>query len=360
MRAMLLAAGFGDRMLPLTLTVPKAAIPVLGRPLAVQILRRLAQAGVSCAVLNLHHLPNVMRQLFEPGKSAGLPSIEFSHEETLLGTAGGLRRAADRLRGEGPILVCNADTLSDVDVAAALDEHRRSRRLATLVLTDHRPGYSKVDVDADGTIISLAGVPEADPARVAGSCLYTGVQIIEEEILDRIPERFPSDIVRDVYRDLLPSGRVGSYLHRGFWWEFGSPARYIEGSWRLLELCCERGERITEHDPVQALDRAIASIGPGAKQHETAVFNGRVGLGLASYVSKGSRVEDTVVMPEAWIGPDCRLNRVVVGPGVEIPAGFEAANALVCADRTGRAEMTAGIVRRDGLLIQPFESVPAG
>ena len=187
MKAMLLAAGKGERMYPLTLELPKAAIPVLGRPMALQILNRMAQAGIEEAAVNLHHLPQKMREVLEKGFGNGIPALHLSHEETILGTAGGLRRAAPTLRGDGPILVHNSDSLADIDLLAALRAHQESGHLATLVLTRARPGYSLVDVDGQGRVLSLAGKPSVEPGRVAASYLFTGCHILDESLLDRSP-----------------------------------------------------------------------------------------------------------------------------------------------------------------------------
>ncbi|MDH3227958.1 MAG: sugar phosphate nucleotidyltransferase [Thermoleophilia bacterium] len=355
MKAMLLGAGVGERMFPLTLSLPKPAIPVLGRPIALQILRQLGKAGVDEAVLNLHHLPEVLPKLLGDGRDQALPRIHYSHEETILGTAGGVRKAADRLAGSDPIVVINADSLSEVDLGAAVDHHRRSQMLATLVLAPHRDAYSRVDVDAQGRIISLAGRPEVDAERRAASFLFTGCQIIAEELLHGIPADARC-LVRDVYRNLAAEGRLGSFVHEGFWWEFGSPKLYLEGSLRLLDLLRSGDDGIVDHDPVRHVDQAVAAVGAGAKFHDDARFVGRAGLGFASYVSGGCAVQDSVVMPEAWVGPDCRLTRAVVGPGAEIPAGFTGENLLLCADRLRDAQCPPGVTRRDGLLIHRFDA----
>ncbi len=357
MKAMLLTAGLGERLFPLTLSLPKPAIPVLGRPLAIQILRWLGRSGVSGVTVNLHYLPDVMKKLIV--SETGLPPIAVSFEETILGTAGALRKAADRLIGEGPILVSNADSLSDIDVRAMKRAHQASGHLATLALAPGRPGYSVVQADAHGRVVSLAGKPSVPPGRTTTRHVFTGCHIIEEELIDRIPPDRPSNIVTDVYQDLAAEGRLGAYVHEGFWWEFGSPALYLEGSLRLLDLSNRAGARITEHDPIRELDEAVAAIGPGARQHDEARFKRRAALGFASHVSKGSRLEDTVVMPEAWIGPDCHLERSIVASNVELPAGFEARDRLICLDPDGHAELPPLVERRDRLLIYPLAPSPS-
>lgn len=330
---MVLAAGVGERMLPLTLTQPKPAIPVLGRPLAVQILIWLGRHGVDEAVLNLHHLPEVIRRRVGPGGCHGLPPIHYIYEGEILGTAGGLRNAAGLLRGGSPIVVCNSDFLSDIDLAAVLETHRSAGLPVTLVLATARPGYSEVSTDAAGRVLSLAGKPIADPARVTGRWLFTGCQVIDEEVLERIPAGRPSDLLHEVWRPLAAQGRLGSHAHDGFWWEFGSPELYLEGSLRLLDSTSERRRRIcAEQDPVRPLGGGHAAVGPGAEVDPSARVRGTAALGYATHVSADAVIEDSVVMPEAWIGPSCRLKRSVIAEGVELPAGFAVERALVCLD----------------------------
>lgn len=352
MKAMVLAAGEGQRLLPLTLCQAKPAIPVLGRPLVIQILQRLGLYGVEEVVLNLHHQPESIKAVLGGRVAPGFPSVRFSHEESILGTAGGIRRAAPLLRDDCPIVVLNADFLSDIDLGAALEAHRRSGCAATLVLAPARPGYSLVQTDARGRVLSLAGKPQALPGQAVGEHLFTGCQIIEEEIFDHIPERAPSDIVRDVYRPLCEQQRVGAYFHEGFWWEFGSPECYLEGSLRLLDYPPERLRDITgDHDVLRQFGRAIAAVGPGSEIDDGVDLVGRAALGYAVHVSEGTRIEDSVVMPEAWIGPNCRLTRSIVGQGVELPAGFVCDHQVVCTDPDPGLALPPSVERRRGLLL---------
>jgi len=352
MNAMLLAAGTGQRMLPLTEALPKAAIPVLGRPMAVQILRKLGAAGITDVVVNLHHLPDVVREVIAKHDGPALPRVRYSMEEAIRGTAGALRLAASRLRGSGTIVVTNSDFLTDVDVRAAIEAHRAGGFPATVVLTTWRPGYAAVEVDRNGRVLSLAGEPEADPALVSGRFLFTGLHCMEEEVLDRIPEGFPSGIVTHVYRDLAREGRLGSWVHEGFWWEFGSPRLYLDGSLALLRLDGRARIAVSEeHDAVLDIGPARISVGAGARWHDSARIRGHVALGLASRVEKRVGIEDSVVMPEAWVGPDCLLRRCVVGQGIEVPAGFRAENVLLCANPDPDREPAAGSPRLNGLLV---------
>ena len=298
-------------MRPLTRTVPKPALPVLGRPMILLILEQLRRLGIGRAVVNLHHLPQVLPDLVASAPPGRLPEVTWSWEAELLGTGGGIRNAARWLRGEGTILVRNADFLADLDLAAAVAAHRASGLPVTLVLAESRPGYSVLDVAADGHILSLAGIPPVeDRSRVAGRYLFTGIHLVEEEILDQIPEG-TTDIVRETYRPLAAKERLGSYVHRGLWREFGTPREYLDGTLALLAAPAAARAAVAGDAALLLAREGNVVVGPGAE------------------VARDCRLEDTVVMDGARIGPGADLRRVLVGPGAFLPPGFRAADALV-------------------------------
>ncbi len=354
MKAMLLAAGFGERMLPITRVVPKPLIPVLGRPLAPQILARLASEGIDEAVINLHHLPQPLRNAFDDGAAFGLRALHFSLEERmLLGTGGGLAHAAARLTGAGTILVRNSDFLADIPLAKVIASHLRSGCPATLVLAPHRAGYTQVAIDDRHRVVGFGG-------KTGGHHLFTGYHLIEESVLDLIPRNAPSDIVRDVYFGLAAEGRLNAHVHDGFWWEFGDPRSYLEGSMRVVALPAEQRVRLGDFDVVREVGGAIAAVGAGADLSAPGIaLAGTLAIGMGVMVGQGAKLEDTVVMPEAWVGPESTLRRCIVGSGTEIPTGFEAADALLATDVDRDAALTPGVERVAGLLVRRFATAAA-
>jgi NDP-sugar pyrophosphorylase family protein len=144
-------------------------------------------------------------------------------------------------------------------------------------------------------------------------------------------------------------------VHDGFWWEFGDPRGYLEGSMRLVALPGERRVRLGDFDVVRAAGGALAAIGPGADLSAAGIdLAGTLAIGMGVMVGEGATLEDTVVMPEAWIGPESTLRRCIVGPGTEIPAGFDASDALLATDADPDAALAQGIERVAGLLVRRF------
>jgi NDP-sugar pyrophosphorylase family protein len=348
---MLLAAGVGERMLPITRVIPKPLIPVLGRPLGPQILSRLALEGIDEAVINLHHLRKSLREAFGDGSPCGLRALHYSLEESrLLGTGGGLSHASPLLRGAGTILVRNSDFLTDIALAEVVAHHKRSGCPATIVVAPHRAGYTPVEVDDRNRVLGFG-------ANSGGRFLFTGYHVIEESVLDEIPADVPSDIVRGVYVELAARGMLNAYVHDGFWWEFGDPTAYLEGTRRLIELPSEDRSRLGDFDGVRPVGDAIAALGPGAEVDPgQVVLAGTVAVGMGAMVGDGSRIEDTVIMPEAWVGPQCSLQRCIIGPGTELPIGFSASDAIVVADAGSAEPLPTGVERDSGLLIKPIPS----
>jgi len=361
MKAMVLAAGFGRRMQPLTLQIPKPAVPVLGRPLIQQVLERLAADRCREGTLNLHHLPGSLKKLLADCAGGGLEAVHLSLEETILGTGGGIRHAAATLRGEGPVLIRNSDFLLDLDLEELVRFHRRSGRPVTLVLARRRDDgarYTPVPVDAAGRVLSFGGLAPFDRSKTASIGTFTGLHLVEEEVLDRIPGPGPCDIVRDVYLPMLEHGDVGAFLTSRFWWEFGTPEAYLEGSLKLLRIPPENARRFCRTDPVRVDGDTRIAVGPGAEIDEDARLQGGVAVGYAAAVGSGCVLEDSMILPEAWIGPGVHLARCVIGPRSEIPSGVDLQDALVCADLDPAAPAPDGCVRKDGLLIRPFRPIP--
>ena len=349
MKAMLLAAGRGERLSPITRILPKPLLPVLGRPLAPWVLTQMSREGIDDAVINLHHLPQSLREALGDGSAFGLRSLRYSLEpRELLGTGGGIVHAASFLRGAGPIVVRNSDFLADIPLADVISFHEASGRAATLVLAPHREGYTRVRTGVGGTVRSFGG-------DGGGDFLFTGCQVIDEELIDRLPVDRPSDIVRDLYVELAAEGQIGAYVHEGFWWEFGTPDQYLEGSRTLMELPTETRLEIGDFDPVRMIVGVPAAVGPGVVLHGDGIeVSGFVVAGLGVHVAEEVRLEETIVMPEAWIGPGCRLRRCIVGPGTEIPAGFSAAESLLASDLDRSGPAPAGCERIGGLLVRRF------
>lgn len=304
---MVLAAGLGTRLRPLTRLLAKPALPVLNRPLLHWTLERLAQHGVKRVVINLHHLPETVVAAAQDGRAFGL-DVRYSLEPRILGTGGGLRQAR-RLLGNDPLLVVNGDVAFDFDLGRLMARHHASGARATLALQpnpDPRQ-YGPVVTDASGRILSLAGRPRPARGRVS---LFTGIHVLDPALLDRLPSG-RCDSVRDLYAPLVEAGeRLLGVRVRGAWYDLGAPRSYLES--QLEMLATGFGGR-----PRRAcLVDATARIAAGARVVRSVVGPGAV-------VEAGARIERSLVWGGVRVGRGARVNGSVVAADVAPGASVE-------------------------------------
>ncbi|MFQ5720451.1 MAG: sugar phosphate nucleotidyltransferase [Acidobacteriota bacterium] len=318
---MLLAAGFGGRMVPITFFRAKPVLPFMNRPLLLRQIDYLSKAGVDEIVVNLHHRPASILSLLRDaagglrGHRAGEDlrlgdvTVHISREPAILGTSGGVRAAADHFKGSGTFLCVNSDVVSDIDLAAAIETHRRAGRAATLVLRPAPANSGYTAVWHDGKILRGFGRDDAPSGSCSGAGIFTGIHLLEPEVLDHLPDG-RSEFVPDLYRPMIAAGdHPAVHVSTGDWHEVGTPERY---------LAAHRAVR--PDGPVLGAGCRIAS---GARLEPDAI------LGKHVRVQAGTRIEASVVMDGASIGEQSRLRQVIVGPGTDIPAGLSLERVVV-------------------------------
>ena len=313
---MVLCAGLGTRLRPLTERVPKPAVPVCGLPLVRYALALLAGAGARRAVVNVHHLPEVMASIAEAAARALGLELTVSREPLIAGTGGALREARRALEGAGAIAVVNGDVLFDLDLRRAVADHRRSGALATMVLATMPAGgkYAAVEADAGGAVRRIAG--RFGPGGEALTPWhFTGVHVLAPALLDRVPgEPFELDVNRHVYPPLMAAGLVRAHVAGGYWNDLGTPERYLAVHRDLLAGRVPL-DRFAGADPYAGLDHRGSGIrvAPSARVEAGAVLRQPVLVCDESWIEAGATVG-----PEAVVGPRCR-----------VPAGARVASAVL-------------------------------
>jgi len=234
MRAMILAAGRGERLRPLTDRLPKPLIPVAGRPLIHHTLRTLKDGGVDEVVINLHHLGDQIQAYVGDGSRWGL-RVFYSRESQLLGTGGGIQKSAPHLVG-GAFLVINADIVVDLDLQDVLRFHREHHAAATLVLRADPDvdRYGAIEVDGYHRVRQVLGRLPVPPAPWKKR-MFTGVHILEPTVFSYMPYQGGAFSIVDVFLDMLRAGEpILGYEMKGFWTDLGTVERY-EALNRMLE-----------------------------------------------------------------------------------------------------------------------------
>ena len=324
-KAMILAAGFGTRLWPLTIGRTKPAIPFLNRPLIEQTIDYLRRYGITDLIINLHHEPASVRDQIGDGSRFGV-RIEYSLEEpVILGTAGALDAVRERLMG-GTFVVINGKILTDLDLAAALATHRRERAVATLVLLPNkrREQFREVLLDQKGHLKGFGEFPDRQRERGGETPLmFTGIHLMEPEIFEWIPAGVPSDSVRDVYPRVLDAGRtIAGYVGSGRWDELSTLARYHSISLAYLRaegkdsICGDR----CQLDPTATVERSIlwsdVTIGEHARVSDCILGDGVTIAPGASF--HGAVIVRADMVPPGG-APEKALSGEILGENLVVP-----------------------------------------
>lgn len=304
--AVILAAGFGTRLRPLSFQVPKPLFPILNRPLLSLILSQLQDAGFRRVAVNVHHLADEIKLFLKTQNQWDL-EILVSFEAEILGTGGGLRRLVDFV-GKSPFLVINGDILTDLNFADIFQQHRPDA-LSTMVLHDC-PRFNNVWLAENGHVAAF-GSPPAEHLP-SSPLAFTGVQVVSPRIFELIPpERFVSII--DTYRQAISAGKsvAAAVIENFYWQDIGTPKDYLAIHHQLLhhELPSLTAFFPPITDPFLGQE---VSLGTGSN------LAGGVCLGKGVKVGAAACLKDTVVWDDAVIDPGVFLEGCVIGRRVHI------------------------------------------
>jgi mannose-1-phosphate guanylyltransferase len=317
MKAMVLAAGLGTRLKPITFEIPKPMVPVLDLPVMGHTVRMLRRQGFDQLIANLHYYPDSIRGYFGD-------LLEYRHEEELLGTAGGVRGVRDFF-GDDPVVVVSGDALTDLDLRALLERHHSAGGIGSLTVKrvpDTRE-YGVVIHDADGRIEGFQEKP--DPAEALSDLANCMIYVLEPEIFDYFPEKEEVDFALDVFPALL-SGDIPFGVHASdeYWNDVGSLPEYLQGNLDVITgaVNVEPAGRIV--DSPSELDVDVE-------------LEGRVLLGDDVRIGDGARLDGPLVIgPGSRIGARARVRESVLLGGTEIPDG-----GLLAAAIAGNGEVLA-------------------
>lgn len=302
---MILAAGFGTRLFPLTIDRTKPAIPFLGKPLVGYVAEYIARFGFKDVVVNLHHQGDSVREALSDGSQFGV-KIHYTQEEPeILGTAGALDNARHLLEDD-TFLIINGKIITDIDIAAALETHRREKALATMVLMPNARRERFTVVETEGNRVTGFGDFPSNESFAAPDApipsMFTGIHILEPRVFEYIPRRVYSDIVPTFYNPAIRAGeKIVAHVADGKWFELSTIPRYLEISLAMLD---GKAEKL-----IKGANVSIAS---------------------------GARVENSVLWDDVTVEDGARLSRTIIADGVRIKANESHENAAIV-----RADMLA-------------------
>ncbi len=316
MRAMLLAAGLGTRLRPLTYEVAKPMVPVLGRPVMDHILRLMARHGFDDVIANLHYHPEQIEERFGDGSKWGV-GLSYTHEPELLGTAGGVANARDHF-GDETFLIISGDALTDIDLTALWEVHRAKGGIATLSLKrgDDPSQIGVVITGDDGRIQGFQEKP--DPAEALSNLGNCGIYVMEPEIFDYFPDRPFVDWALDVFPALLEQD-VAFYGHEidDYWNDIGNIKEFRQGNFDALtgEVAVEFDRACLNPAGLEGIEDPPVYVGEGCEIGAGARLTGPVVLGDGCTVGEGAAIRDSVLWPGTQVAPHEVLIGAVAGTG---------------------------------------------
>lgn len=312
---MVLAAGLGTRLKPITFELPKPMVPVLDRPVMAHIVGLLQRQGFDQLIANVHHYPDTIRGYFGD-------RLEYRYEDELLGTAGGVRNVADFF-GDEPVVVISGDALTDTDVSELVERHKRAGGIATLTVrkvTDTSE-YGVVIHDEDGRIQGFQEKP--DPDEALSDLANCGIYCFSQEIFDYFPDEPFADWADDVFPVLLEND-VPFYVHEieDYWNDVGSLDELRQGTWDALE-----GKLRLQVTGTEAGEDAV--VGEGSSLDDVEVVNGPVWVGAGVSIGPGVRLMGPVAIGDGCqIGEGAALRESIVFPGTDVAPGEILAGAI--------------------------------
>lgn len=305
MKAMILAAGEGTRLRPLTAALPKPMVPIVGTPLLARTLIWIAGEGVTEAAINLFHRPQSIPDYF--GSEFAGVRLHYFFEDTLRGTAGGVKSAQSILE-DAPFFVIYGDNLISADLRRLAAFHAAHGGIGTVALFEHPNPTAAgiVGLNAENRITRFVEKPPA--AQVFSALANAGVYVLDPAVFDAIPEAVPSDFGRDIFPGLLAQGKalygtpLGGYLQ-----DTGTPAAYRQANFDLL------AGRTGEH-----FANPMLWIAPTARIGRDVTFTGRNVVSADAEIGDGAAVKDSILLTEAKIAPGARVQDSIIGDGFTI------------------------------------------
>jgi mannose-1-phosphate guanylyltransferase len=319
-KAIVLVGGKGTRLRPLTETVPKPALTLVDRPFLAYMIEWLASHGVEDVILACGFLPDVLREALAGEEQRAGVRIRYVAEPEPLGTAGAIRFAAEQAGDvEEAFFALNGDVLTDLDLSALLAAHREGAAAATIGLhpVADSSAYGLVRCGADGEVLEfLEKTGEVAPGEV-----NAGMYVLEPSVLELIPAGRAVSIERDVFPRLV-GGRLRGLVLDGYWMDIGTPDRYLQASWDIVE-----GRVRTEVTPTApgVLVAATAEVAPDATIGPRAV------VGPGCRVGAEARIAESIVLEGAAVGEGARVERSILAPGAVVAAQGRVDGAVVAA-----------------------------
>lgn len=312
-RAMIMAAGVGSRLDPLTQEVPKPLVPVANRPMMDLLLERLSEIGVKDVIANTHYKADKIIERYSKN-DLGI-NFNYVHEETLSGTAGGVKKCQHFFKKGEDFLVLSADGLSNADLASAVDSHTESGAIASMgikkIAMEEIPHFGVVVVDKDGFVKEFQEKPAIKDAK--SDCINTGIYVFNYEIFNYIPANTFYDFAKNVFPDLLSKGvKINTFKVKEYWSDIGTIAQYAQSMQDLFnDLLFVKHSGITK-TPKGAYISGKSYISPSAS------IIGFNTIGQNCIIGKNVQLKDCIIWDDVEIKDNIKLDSCIIASHCEI------------------------------------------
>ena len=322
MKAMVLAAGKGTRLFPLTGEIPKPLAPVVDTPIIGHIFGLLARHGIDEVHVNIHYLADALLDAYgEESETDGM-TVLLNREDELLGTAGGVKRLANRF--DDTFVVVSGDALTDIDIERLVAFHKEKRALATIALRRvyDTSEFGVVETEEDCRILGFQEKP--NPEEAISTLANTGIYVLEPRALDYIPEDTFFDFAKDVFPRFLENGeRFVGYQGDFYWSDIGTLEAYRQAQYDVLSG--KVGVEIPGEKRAEGL-----WVGEDAQIHRAANIEGHAVIGRDAVVGRGVTLSgDVTVGTDCWVRPDATIKRSILLPGSTVGDGAYLEDCIV-------------------------------
>jgi mannose-1-phosphate guanylyltransferase len=317
-RAMVLAAGLGTRLRPLTDRLPKPLVPVANRPVLDYALAALRRAGISEVAINLHHLGEALRAHVGDGARFGL-RVRYSPEDPILGTGGGVARLRDFLAG-GTFLLLNGDVLCGADLAGLLQFHRARGAVATMLVRALPAGtaYTSLGLDEAGYLVDFKGA-KRPPRGAVRPVMFSGIHVLEPRVFEFLPPSGYACINDQAYVAMVRQGLpVLGQVDEGPWFDLGTPPTYLMANRAVVSGRAVFRQLALPADQV-ASDGVL--IGAGVRVGAGVQLGPEVVIGDGCSLGDGCALSRCVVWPGTQLAPQTVLDSVIAAGALRVPAG---------------------------------------
>lgn len=328
MRAVVLVGGFGTRLRPLTLTIPKPMLPVGHRPIVENVIRMLAAAGINEVVLGLGFKPEPFVEAFPDGVCAGVP-LHYAVEPEPLDTAGAIRFAAEHAGINETFVVVNGDVLTDLDISALIAFHKDRGAQATMHLTpvDDPSAYGVAVIDDLGQVQRFVEKPA--PGTAPSNLINAGTYVVEPSVLRRIATGRKVSIEREIFPLIVDDGGLYALATNDYWIDAGRPEPYLQANLDMIDAvrrsafapAIEAGAKV---DPSAIVRHSLISAGAlveaGADIKDSVILAGAI-------IRQGAVVHGSIVMGE--VGNGASITDTIVGATGSVVPGVTLVHALV-------------------------------